>query len=106
MIDEASLDKALGFLAATDERSAKLKSLVAETEYLAKLSEQKFFLTAEGSVDQRKATAKMNQECQDAWGKHFKAIVDYERVRAKRERAVLTVDLYRTMSANRRVGNI
>jgi hypothetical protein len=106
VVDDAKLEAALSYLERTDDKSADLKADVARTEYLAKLQESKVFLTSEGSVDQRKALAKVNESSQALWDVHFKAIAEHEKIRARRERAVLNVDVWRTGSANRRVGNV
>jgi hypothetical protein len=106
MIDDARMEKALDYLARTDEKCAELRSEVLRTEYLAKLKEAGGFLLAEGTVDERKSTAKVAPEVQSEWDLHFKAVAAYETMRARRERAVLTVEAWRSYSANRRAGNI
>ena len=63
-------------------------------------------MSASGTVEERKAFAKSEPGCMAAWEAHFKAIAAYEKVRAKRELESLVVDVYRTVSANRRQGQI
>ena len=102
MIEEKQLEKAMNYLADTDREGAELKADVARTEFLAKVCEAMHYKAGEGSIEDRKQSARLAPEVKAAWEKHFQAITEYETVRAKRERAVLTVEVYRTESANRR----
>ena len=107
MITEDKLEAALAYLASTDESSAKLKADVARSKYLAELAEAFAFKTINvGSIADKQAEVQIDKGVQAAWDKHFTAIAAFETVRAKRERAVLLVDVYRTQAANRRVGNV
>ena len=102
MIDESTLERAMDYLSDTDVECAALKADVHRSEYLAKVAEALAFQLAEGSIEAKKAEAKRVTTVQDAWEKHFSAMQAYEIVRAKRERAVLTVEVWRSMNANRR----
>lgn len=107
MISTEKLEGALAYLARTDDEIAEAKAVVARSEYLAKLREAFAFKTAEGdTVRDREVVAKTDAEAQEAWNRHFMAVVDYEKLRAKRERAVLTVDVWRSENASRRQGQI
>lgn len=103
-ISDERLEAALSFLADTDTQLGELKADVARTEYLAKLHEATAFLSYEGTIDERKSKARV--EAQAKWEENFRAIALYEGKRAKRERATILVDLYRTISANRRQGQL
>jgi hypothetical protein len=104
MISEIQLDKAMNYLAETDAEGAELKADVQRTEFMAKVTEALWFKQAEGGVEERRQYVKTLEPVKDAWEKHFAAITKYETVRAKRERAVLVVDVYRTQASNRRAG--
>jgi hypothetical protein len=106
VVDDKKMEAALDYLARTDEEAAGLKANVARTEYLAKLKESGHFLQAEGNIEERKASAKVTTEVQSEWDEHFKAIAAYEKVRARRERASLVIDCWRTIQASRRAGMI
>ena len=106
MITDDRLTRALTYLSQTDEECAELKANVARTEYLAKLRESSGFLTADGNIEERKASAKQDSTVQTYWEEHFKAVAAYEAVRAKRELEALIVDVWRTTSANRRQGSM
>ena len=107
VITEDKLEAALEYLASSDESSANLKADVARSKYVAELAEAFAFKTLTvGTVTDKQAEVQMDKGVQAAWDKHFTAIAAYEKVRARRERAVLIVDIYRTQAANRRVGNV
>lgn len=102
MIDEIRLEKAMNYLAASDMECAELRAEVARSEYMAKVEEALSFKMSEGSVEARKCEARVSPGVREAWEKHFSAIQAYELVRARRSRAELVIDIYRTQSANRR----
>jgi hypothetical protein len=107
MIDLEKVESALAYLARTDEELAEAKCEVARTEYLAKLSEAFAFKAATGdTVKDRETVARTAQGPQEAWNGHFSAIATYEKLRAKRERAALTIDVWRSINSNRRAGMI
>jgi hypothetical protein len=106
-MDETTIGKVLDYLAATDETSAELKMEVARTKYLAELAESFAFKAIQtGSVADKQAEVQMDKTVQSRWGDHFKAVVAYEKVRARREHGMLLTELWRSYNANRRVGNI
>lgn len=105
MISEERLEKALTFLATTDERSADLKGQVARKEYGAKLARSKIYLVSEGSVEARKAKAEVSVEVEQAEDELAQAIVEHEKVKAKRATEELIVEVWRSVEASRRQGN-
>jgi hypothetical protein len=106
-VSEERIGKVLDYLGSTDESCAELKANVARTEYMAKLQEAMAYKAIPaGSVEDKKAEAKMNPQAQADWLAHFLAIGEYEKVRARREHAQLLVELFRTHAANQRKGNI
>lgn len=106
MITEDRCSKALRYLTDTDESSADLKTDVARKEYALDLAKKRVFLVADGAVEQRKAIAEVSQDVQTAVESHLKAIVAFERVKAKRTTEALIVDTWRSVNANRRSGNV
>src|SRR5205823_8892552 len=50
----------------------------------------------EGSVEDRKQAVRLDERVVKAWDEHFSAVRDYEVVKARREREVLVVDLWRS----------
>ena len=107
LVTEDRVDRALGFLAETDRECAAWKGAVLRTEHVAKVAEAMAFKLAEGSsAEERKQLSRTTPEVLAKWEEHFQAVTQYETVRARREREMLIVDLYRTESANRRQGNV
>lgn len=106
-IQDPRVLRALSFLHQTDEQSAALKGEMLRTEYMAKLKEAFAFKTATGSsVEERKNNAKTEQSVQDAWNAHFDAVIKFEAMRAKREHEDRIWETWRSVSANRRQGQV
>jgi len=103
MVSDEKMERALEYLADTDERVAHLHADCLRAEYLADVAESLAYKMAEGTVEDRKREAKATQAVKDAKDKYFAAVVAYEAMRAKRKRAELTVDVWRSINANRRM---
>lgn len=107
VLTESRVTDALTFLAGSDEAVSHAKGEVARSEFLAKVSQAMAYKAISvGSVEDKKSEALMSSEVQTAWNKHFDAVVSYEKIRARREREVLIVDLWRSIEASRRKGNV
>lgn len=107
VLTESRVTDALSYLAGSDEAVSAAKGEVARSEFLAKVSQAVAYKSiSTGSIEDKKSEALMSHEVQAAWNKHFDAVVAYEKVRARREREVLIVDLWRSIEASRRKGNI
>lgn len=106
MITDDRLQRALHYLAETDSPAAEMKADVARKEYLCKLARSRGFLSASGSVELRKAEAEVSKGVQDAEQDLADSIVAFEKVKAKRATEELIVEVWRSLSANRRAGNI
>lgn len=104
MIDESMAEKALDYLASTDASCAMAKGVVKGLEYRLKVARAVEFLTATGTMAEKEATALASTSYVDLVYKYEEAIIEFETIAAKRERAVLTVDVWRTESSNRRKG--
>jgi hypothetical protein len=106
LITDERCEKALKYLAQTDAAAAELKGEVARKEYLCRFTRGNVFLRSEGSVEARKATAESSEEVRSAENELAEAIVEYERVKAKRATRELIVEVWRSVNANRRHGNL
>lgn len=106
MISDDRCTKALQYLAETDVRSAELKADVARKEYAVDLARKRVFLVADGNNEERKATAETSQDVQTAHDKWVEAMLDYERVKAKRATESFVIEVWRSVNANRRIGNV
>lgn len=105
MISDDRLQKALTYLAETDEEAAMLKTDVERREYLKKRVRAIEFLAAEGkSVEERKARAEMSTEVENVEHDYCNALQRYEHIAAKRKTEALIVDVWRSINSNRRAG--
>lgn len=101
-----TLEKALAFLAETDHEYGQWKAMVLRTEYMSKVKESLTYKTLEGSIEDRKRAALCAEEVMKAWEEHFQCVAKFEVLKARRARAIINIDLYRTMEASKRVGLI
>lgn len=105
MISDDRLQKAMTYLAETDEELAQLKANVERAEYLKKRVRAAGFLSAPGkSVEERKAQSEVSQEVEDVEHDYTRALVAYEHIAAKRKTESLIVEVWRSINANRRQG--
>ena len=102
-IDEARVLKAMEYLADTDSAYAVEKATVERTEILRKRSRARVFLTTEGTVAERQAQAETHADVAAADDEYITAVKAYEELRARRQRAELLVDVFRTLESSRRV---
>lgn len=104
-ISDEQVEKAMAYLAETDLEFANWRAAVLRTEYLAEVAESMVYKSIQkGSVEDKKRTAKVAPETQKAQEEHFKAVVGFRTVEARRARAVLLIECWRTLQANRRQG--
>lgn len=106
MISEDRLQKALTFLAETDEEFAESKVHMLRLDYALELARKRMFLLAEGNNEERKAKAEASDHVQTVQGTYLDSVGAYEKRKAKRATEELIVEVWRTLSANRRQGNI
>jgi hypothetical protein len=105
VIDEKRLEKALTYLATTDEPCAALRADMERSEFRAKAIRAAVVKLAEGSsAAAREAVADASQEVADAWEAHFRAMHAYHAMANKRSTEAIVVDTWRSMNANRRQG--
>lgn len=106
LISEARLEKALSYLATTDEKFARLKTELARKSYLVDLARKKQFLLWTGNVEERKSQAEVSQDVQEAISAELDAMLAYETMRARRTTEALICDMWRTQEASRRAGGV
>lgn len=105
-ISEERLEQALKFIAESDHQIGHWRAEVLRSEFLMKSATAIAFKHMEGSIEERKQSALLTEEVKDANERHFKAVLEYEKLKAQRERQYIVIELYRTMSANQRRGNL
>ncbi len=101
-ISDERLQKALTYLAETDEESAMLKTDVERQEYIKKRTRAIGFLSAAGNVEERKAKAEVSDEVESAEHDYTRALQKHEAMAAKRKTEALIVEVWRSCNANRR----
>jgi hypothetical protein len=106
LISEDRLQKALTYLAETDEPAAGLRADVERAEFKAKAVKDAVFLTLEGSVAERNALASTNKEYAKAMDDYFAALRASEAVRNKRSTESIVIEAWRSLNSGRNKGNI
>lgn len=106
MITEARLEQALTRLAQTDEQHADAKMEMLRAETATEAVRDAVYLTETGNIEDRKAKARTSPQYQDAMTRYFKATRDFTALNNRRQHEVLIVDVFRTLEASRRRGNI
>ncbi len=102
MISDAELESAHNGLADTDERYGRRSAYVKMGPYYTKLIKAKHFLDASGTVAERDAIAYASSEFTTYVDNLRDATIDLEILEAKRESWQREIDIWRTLSANRR----
>jgi hypothetical protein len=101
-ITEEKMCNALLFLADTDEFYAIAKADMLRAELVCKRTRARLFLTGEGSVESRKASAEASGEANAADDAYIDALTKFETLKAKRDRAEIVIDVWRSVEASRR----
>lgn len=106
MIDEAKMERALHHLAKTDDEYARAKMDLERAEILRKRTRSRVFLTEAGTVAERNAAAETSDDVGTADDAYIAAIGKYEGLKASRQRAELIIEVWRSLNAARRRGNL
>lgn len=107
MISNDRLQKALEYLATTDDKCAKAKSLMIGLENQIKTVKSIAFLQADAkTATEREAIAYASETYREHINKHEVATYEYETMRNKRLTEELVVECWRSINASRRNGNI
>ena len=97
------MEAAMEFLAETDFKFAEAKTQLLHNEILCKRTRSRCFLTAEGgSVEARKAAAEVHGEVIVADDGLCQATQEYEALKARRSRAEIVIDVWRSINASQR----
>jgi len=101
-ITEERMEKALQYLATTDEETAKAKSYLEGKKEQKKTILAVRFLNSEGTGQQKEAEALASDQF-DEWKRDYEgAVLDYETLRNRRKTAELLCELWRSLNSNRR----
>lgn len=102
--EERDAGRALRYLEESEEAYARAMAGREAAEAATKVARDSAFLSAEGTVAERQALAGTSPDYRQALEKLEAAYFELELLKAKRLRATLTLDLYRTLEASRRKG--
>lgn len=105
-VDDAQAQLAVDYLASTDESHARARAEYNALSELRKTVRAFCFDSAEGGVKEREMAAERHTDYIAHIEKIKVAEIEFHTIHNKRKRAELTVELYRTWSANVRRGNI
>lgn len=101
-IDEERVGKAMRYLAETDLAYAEAKANLELAEILRKRVRSRVFLTEDGTVAERQAEAETHHDTEAADDQYVQAIKAFEELKARRQRAELLIDVWRSLEATRR----
>lgn len=106
MISDDRLQKALTYLATTDEAAATAKSYMLGLEYSEKTILATEQLKHEGTIQHKDALARTSEAYTEWRRKYEESVFDFEILRNKRSTQVLIIETWRSLNANQRKGNI
>ena len=105
-LNDDRVEKALIYLANTDEEHGYLGAKVKETEEGIKQAKAHAFLIAEGTVAEREAKAVASLKYANAKEEWVEAYKQFKVLDNKRNSEIRITELWQTLSSNRRKGMI
>jgi hypothetical protein len=106
VIDESRVEGAVEFLRDTAKQYGQARGYMAFAEGNLRRIKSLELLAAEGSLGEREAKAYASPRYLEALQDLQNATAEYETLRARRESAAITVDVWRSQNAARRQGAI
>lgn len=107
IVTDSQAQAALDFLASTDEMLGALSGQVESLYYRIKARKGIVKLESEHkTVSLKEAAADCDPEVLELYSERCDAVVEYETIRARRKRAELTIEVWRSVNANRRQGSV
>ena len=105
-ISAERMEKALVYLAETDEPCANLRADMERAEFRAKATKDAIYKRLEGTVADRTAEAGAHPEYAAAMEKYFGFLSAWEHVRNKRSTESIVIDAWRSLNSSRTKGII
>jgi len=102
--DESHAGRALRYLEESEEPYARAMANREAAEAATKIARDSAFLASEGTVAERQALAGTANDYRAALEKLEAAYFELELLKAKRMRATLTLEVWRSLNSNRRAG--
>ena len=104
MISDERAEKALRYLVDTDEAAAAAKAEMERAEFAYKRTREAVFTHAQGTVAERQAIAMQHTTTLESHERYVMSISLYNKVNNKRDTERIVLDMFRTLSANKRMG--
>lgn len=104
VITDERAEKAIAYLATSDEKAAVAKVDVQRLEDEIKAQKAAIFMRLTGSVEQRKAEAETHETVAATRKEYYSALLSYEHIANKRRTESLVCELWRSVTSNRRAG--
>ena len=106
LITEKRLEAALRYIAKTDEEIGKAKGFLEGLSKQEKIIVGEEFLSHTGTKDERMSHVHSSQAYKD-WKTEFEnATTNYHILKAKRDNAFVVVEVWRSLNASMRKGNV
>jgi hypothetical protein len=105
-LNENRIEEALIKLSSTDESHAAWSGQVKYLEEVIKMTESHEFLLSEGTVAERQAKAKSSQKYELAVKAWVEAFKEFKKIDNERNHQIRVIEIWRTLSSNRRQGVI
>ena len=106
MISEERAEKAIHYLADTDEKAAFAKVEAERLEDEIKATKAAILLRVEGSVAVREALAETHENTVAARKEYYAQLLVHEKYYNRRKTEERITDLWRTVASNRRHGSV
>ena len=101
-LTEHKVFEILTFLANSDAKFALAKCSLESAEILRKRVRARVWHDADGTAGERTAEAEIADDTQAADDAYVAAKLEFEKLKAHRERGEMLVDIFRTLEASRR----
>lgn len=105
-LDEDRVEKALKYLAETDSKHAIAKAEMDSAEEYLKSVKGLCFLQASGTVAEREARAVSDPDYTTAISTWTDLVKKFKTLDNKRQTEIRMIEVWQTLSANRRKGNV
>jgi len=98
------MESAMEFLADSDEVYAQEKMELERADITRKRVRARVFMTSDGTVAERNAIAETSPDTIAEDDRYIACVKAFETVRAKRQRAELVIEVWRSINASQRRG--
>jgi hypothetical protein len=99
-------EEALGYLARSEEDFARLKALHLAEDKRRKIVRASCFLDSDGTAAERNQKAEDHRDYRQAVEDWNVALEDFYLIDAKRKRAEITIEMFRSVNSSMKRGNI